>query len=135
MDALKISYQENDRFIHQMQAMKRLASSGEPELAIVGTVSAIEWFATRFVVPPKDRCKDSHSLRNALKLSPLSNLPDILKAELVSVADLRNSLVHGQPPERGDNRYLSHNVASVLNAALELYRQLNAQKVAAAPER
>lgn len=79
MDALKISDRENDRFIHQLQAMKRVASSGEPELAIVGTASAIEWFANRFVVPPKDRYKDSHSLRNALKLPPLSNLPDVFE--------------------------------------------------------
>jgi hypothetical protein len=133
LDALKISYRENDRFIHQLQAMKRVASAGEPELAIVGTVSAIEWFANRFVVPPKDRYKDSHSLRNALKLPPLSNLPEVLKAELLRVADLRNSLVHGKPPDRGDNRSLSHNVASVLNSAVELYRQLNAQRVAAIP--
>jgi hypothetical protein len=129
LDALKISYRESDRFVHQLQAMKRVASAGEPELAIVGTVSAVEWFANTFVPPSKHRYKGSHSLRVALKLLPLSGLPEDLKAELLAIADLRNSLVHGKPPDRGENRSLSHDVASVLSSALKLYRQLNTQKV------
>jgi hypothetical protein len=101
VEALKTSIREIDRFILQLQAMKRVANSGEPELAIVGAVSALEWYANRFVEPPRDRYKTSHPLRTALKMAPLSQLSEALKSKLLAAVDLRNTLVHGTPPARG----------------------------------
>ena len=101
VEALKTSIREIDRFILQLQAMKRVANSGEPELAIVGAVSALEWYANRFVEPPRDRYKTSHPLRTALKMAPLSQLSEALKSKLLAAVDLRNTLVHGTPPPRG----------------------------------
>jgi hypothetical protein len=101
VEALKTSIREIDRFILQLQAMKRVANSGEPELAIVGAVSALEWYANRFVEPPRDRYKTSHPLRTALKMAPLSQLTEALKSKLLAAVDLRNTLVHGTPPARG----------------------------------
>src|SRR5262249_9384045 len=115
VDALKIGIREKDRFINQLQSMKRVARDGEPELAVLGVVSPLEWYANSFVLPPTERYKTSHSLRRALDLPPLSHLSQDLKTKLVAIADLRNGLVHGTPPARDAARPVSRlDVASVL---------------------
>jgi hypothetical protein len=133
VDALKISHREADGFIHQIQAMNRLARDGEPELAIIGAVSAIEWQINRFVPPPRTRHESSHSLRKALAMPPIKSLPEDLKDSLLEIADIRNALVHGKPPVRAEGRVRTrfHKVDAVLQCALELYRQLNIRKLTA----
>ena len=42
--ALRFPYREFDRYLNQLLAMQSLARSGEFELAVIGCVTAIEWF-------------------------------------------------------------------------------------------
>jgi hypothetical protein len=106
--------------------MKSAATGGEPEVAVVGAVSAIEWFANRFVEPPNHPFNKSHSLRKALKMPPLNQLPEDLKNRLLATADLRNDLVHGKPPARdvvGKREGLEH-VDVVLRNGLDFIDRL-----------
>ncbi|OGT97021.1 MAG: hypothetical protein A2298_03425 [Gammaproteobacteria bacterium RIFOXYB2_FULL_38_6] len=141
-EALKFGMREISKFERQLLAMDRLVRDGEPELALIGTISAIEWFMGAFVAREN---KWQPSLRDCLKIEPYkSNLEEDLKNDLREAALLRNSIVHGAPPSReniikegsgfigklpiSNVSLLSYKVQSVIESGLVLYRRINELK-------
>ena len=130
--ALKFGIREIDGYLSQILAMHRLAKQGEPKLAIVGCVTAIEWFMNSFVQQDE---KWSLSIKECLKKVPFTSLPDDLKRQLRTIAETRNAIVHGEPPsQRGETRasveqdFLSR-IAQVVQTGVDLYREINLRRL------
>jgi hypothetical protein len=128
---LQFPLREIDQYMHQLLAMHKLAKQGEPELAVVGCVTAIEWFMNAFLQP---RPAKSLSMRECLKMTPLSVLPDPLRDRLRRVAEYRNSIVHGGPPTRraskspGQATDSISKVKEIVETGLCLYREANLRR-------
>lgn len=125
--ALSLGFREIDRYQHQLVAMSRLAREGEPELALVGCLTAIEWYMNSFL-PPRPKPKQL-SVSLAIKESPFQRLTDETKHRLRQAAMSRNAVVHGKPPSRRHRQNADGaTVAMVREAAdagLRLYREMN----------
>ena len=127
-DALSFGIREIDRYLHQLLAMCRLSKEGEPELALVGCVTAIEWYMNSLI-----RSKDNWqmSIRDCLKDAIFKDFPERLKQQLREIALQRNEIVHSQPPERNKHNVLitfgSHpkNIDDIVEIGLDLYRETN----------
>lgn len=122
--------------VSQILAMHRLAKQGEPKLAIVGCVTAIEWFMNSFV---KQEEKWSLSIKECLKKTPFSFLPDDLKRHLRAIAEIRNAIVHGEPSQRGETRAASERdslsrVTVVVQTGVDLYREINLKRLQPPPK-
>jgi len=103
--ALKFGRRQFDRYQHQLLAMQSLSRDGEPELAAIGSVTAIEWFLSALVdqsAPlPKWYDRDRRpSINRCLDLPLRIALSPELVACLRVAADYRNRLAHGRTPSR-----------------------------------
>lgn len=129
--ALKFGLRQIDGFLGQILAMHRLAKNGEPRLAIVGCVTAIEWFMNSLV--ERDG-KWSLSIKECLKKNPLSSLPDDLKHRLRTIAETRNAIVHGEPIQRetpdatAEGDFVSC-VTEAVETGVNLYREINLRRL------
>ena len=130
--ALRFGVREIDRYQHQMLAMQRLAKQGEPQLALLGCVTAIEWFMNSFL---KAEGGWSLSIRDCLNKAPFKDFPRELKSRLHALARERNAIAHGQPPER-HNELLSARSDSALlgirdavDIGFSLYREINLRRL------
>lgn len=127
--ALQFGLREIDRYLHQLLAMQRLANEGEPELALIGCVAAIEWYMNSFIQIENDW---QLSIVKCLKKEQFKSLPDELKQALLSIASSRNDLAHGQPPDRDKGKMHTTSTTDVRNAVktgLELYREMNFRRI------
>jgi hypothetical protein len=128
--AMQFQIREVDRYLHQLIAMKRLSSQGEPELAVVGAVTAIEWFMNSLIVRESTY---SLSISKCLKKPPLSTLPVQMIKDLNTLAVTRNDIVHGEPPERKRTRSGLQKGAihpnEVVKLGLSLYREIHLRKL------
>lgn len=128
----------DDRVLRQLMAMHRLLKAGEPELALIGCVTAVEWFLNeRFASRLRDagsKRRGSFSVNDFMASDVLKFVPPAQLQRLAEVARLRNSVVHGAPPHRTQvaraKASLSGHVdeAVVRQAiflALETYRAIN----------
>lgn len=121
---LQFGLRKIDKYLHQLLAMQRLANDGEPELAMVGCVAAIEWYMNSLLPDRKDNWQCP--LGKCIRKEPFVGLPSGLKQDLLDAADFRNALVHGQPPDRvHEARGKSTEIAKTLRTGLELYREMN----------
>ena len=129
--ALKFGVREIDGYLSQILAMHRLAKQGEPKLAIIGCVTAIELFLNSFV---KWEENWSLSIKECLKKVPFTSLPDDLKRQLRTIADIRNAIVHGEPPSQRDETRASaeqdslSKIAEVVQTGVNLYREINLRR-------
>lgn len=103
--ALRFGRRQFDRYQHQLLAMQSLSRDGEPELAVIGSVTAIEWFLNTLVdqnAPlPKWYDRDRRpSINRCLELPLKIALSSELVARLRVAADYRNKLAHGTSPSR-----------------------------------
>lgn len=117
----------HDRVVSQVLSMSGLIEKGEMELAIVGCVSAIEWYINeRF---PKFVSKKgmSSSLNKILSDTLFSNMSKDFEAEIRSLAELRNSIVHGEPPTNNKSRKktMGDRANAALHLTLKLLRYVN----------
>jgi hypothetical protein len=128
--AMQFQIREVDRYLHQLMAMKRLSTQGEPELAVVGAVTAIEWFMNSLIAREPAY---SLSIPKCLKKPPFSALPVQMIQNLNTLAETRNLIVHGEPPERKRNRSGLHKGAiqpdEVVKLGLSLYREIHLRKL------
>jgi hypothetical protein len=124
---LQFGLREIDKYLHQLLAMQRLADDGEPELAMIGCVAAIEWYMNSLL--PDRTVGWQYPLGKCLKKDPFNGLPSGLKEDLLEVANFRNLLVHGQPPDRAHkNPDKSIEITRALKTGLELYREMNRRR-------
>lgn len=131
-----------DKVIKQLMAMQRLLREGEPELALVGCISAIEWYLND-AFPNLQRTnaaggKTSASISEHIKRKTLDFLPEEKLLQLRAFARRRNEIVHGEPPHRSSIRNMRSavefecngmldvdNVRNALALGLEIYREVN----------
>lgn len=128
-----------DRVLEQLMAMHRLLQQGEPELALIGCVTAIEWFLNerfpQLIRHSKSGYEISASISVCLKSGVLNFLKDQEKAHLETLSQARNSIVHGAPPKRmltdmpnmNNRKFIFDKkfVAAGLFLALDVYRAVN----------
>jgi hypothetical protein len=127
-----------DRVVRQLMAMHTLLSNGEPELALIGAVTAAEWFLNEqfghVLRGAGSRKRGSFSINDFSKAGLLTFGSPELMAQLVALARLRNSAVHGAPPSRtpaqrrGSRRLSADSGESAQEAlflVLEVYRAMN----------
>lgn len=94
--ALKTRYRNFTRFETQLFALERLRCRGEPALALISTLSLIEWLLNSYL-----RAKDGAAARNlATAIRSVSLLSEDEKSIIDRARLVRNELVHGQPPDR-----------------------------------
>jgi hypothetical protein len=124
---------QKDRIVRQLLAMSRLIKEGEPELAIVGSVSSMEWFLNtkfpEFIHKGKNNKEYKASLAQCLTKSPLNKILDEkIKNKLYKLVEIRNSIVHGEPPIR-ENYSSAPTLEAFARFSLELcfqvYRLIN----------
>jgi hypothetical protein len=127
--ALQFRRRELDDYLGQVIAMKHLARQGEARLAVVGCVTAIEWFLNSLV----DNWKPGDYFLptgKALKRHPLLLLPDEMKHRLVLAAETRNDIVHAVPI--GRNRATDVKdvelMGEIAALAVDLYREIQARR-------
>lgn len=135
----KSNYRDN-RFVSQIMAMHRLLEQGEPELALVGALSAIEWHLNEVFPEMIERFKSGRMSRASivkfLKSKKLDMLSDSEKGMLFKYVDTRNELVHGAPPTRYPAEYNSTDrnisidskqVRDCIFLIMDIYRRINIQ--------
>ncbi len=134
----------DDRFLVQLMAMHRLLKQGEPELALIGCVTAIEWFLNDRLAASVQRMRGGKEMKASVTLclrsGALNFLPERQREALLKLALRRNAIVHGPPPVRTGQRAgpartatatSPDDVRSSLFLALELYRTVNLRSEAA----
>lgn len=93
-----------DRILAQLMAMHRLLQQGEPELALIGCITAVEWFLNERFPELKSRSKSGYersaSINDCLEKKVLNFLTDQDKEHLKDFSSARNSITHGSPPRR-----------------------------------
>jgi hypothetical protein len=125
LKALQFEVRDDSRFLRQLFAMNRLASEGEPEIAIVGCVMAIEALLNEYLEPPPVR---SLSITPSLSELPIRSLPEPLKQSLRDLAKERNDIVHNGT--RGGGASKRHCDANFrpFELGFALYREINLRK-------
>jgi hypothetical protein len=131
--ALRFGRREFDRYLRQLVGMQKLALLGEPEIAMVGCQTAIEWFLNSFLEEPEVDSKGrtrSTSVVRCLEKQPFRGLAPELKSRLKLVSHRRNDIVHGGPPDRFDiphDEIPSSTVSEVMQVALDLYKEMQSR--------
>jgi len=129
LDAYNFSFREFDRYLKQLFAMQRLAREGEPELALVGSVTAIEWYMNSFLPPMAKQ----RSISVCLKEDLFKGLSQSLRASLREAVEWRNATVHGSPPARhkrpspADFSKTVDKVSAIIDVGIYLYREMNSR--------
>jgi len=138
--SLKVGVRELGKFEHQLLAMNRLRLSGERALALIGTLSLLEWYLNlRF---PADSPKQE-SVEAIIISGRVNFLPKECRVLLREASNIRNGLVHGAPPVRHrltethnaagrerdyqGNLVPSEKVEEIIRTALEVFRLSNLQ--------
>ncbi len=129
--ALRFGRRQFDRYQHQLLAMQSLSRDGEPELAVIGSVTAIEWFLSTLVdqnapLPKWYNRNRRPSINRCLEL-PLKIAPsDELVARLRVAADYRNKLAHGTSPSSTNVSDLSveEMSARIVRTGFALYKEV-----------
>ncbi|WP_417767412.1 hypothetical protein [Stappia sp.] len=129
-------------FEGQLLALKRLADSGEPELALVGLMALVEWLL-KDNLPPEilgASKRRSKAFEIFQKAQDYFQLPDGAWDILHAARRLRNDHVHERPTSRSSSydpasvRYDNPETAKVFNAAVfaafELFRSINLSRSA-----
>lgn len=133
-----------DRFLVQLMAMHRLLKQGEPELALIGCVTAVEWFLnehfTAFVQRTRAGKAMSASITACLRSGALDFMTEAQREVLRELALCRNAIIHGPPPSRTGHHVnplrtagavRPEYVRSSLFVALDLYRAVNMRGIVA----
>jgi hypothetical protein len=124
--ALRYGRRDFDKYQRQLLAMQRLSHDGESEIAIVGCVTAIEWFLNSLLITQE---KKTLSIVPSLSKPMRVTLSPDLKAELLKVAQRRNAIVHGEPSSRSkpDLSAPERTISQIVRTGLELYREVQQQ--------
>lgn len=131
---------EGDRVLNRLMAMNRLLTEGEPELALTGCVTTVEWFINdrfpQLAKRHKNGRLENASLSRCLDSGLLDFVDKDTRGRLKELAFARNAVVHGAPPLRAttdgaaDTDYAAH-VRDALSVALDVYRAINLKEAAA----
>jgi len=121
--------------VNQLQAMNMLLRQGEPELALIGCITSLEWYLNdtfNLVKTTKNGELRSMSISEMINNDSLIFLgPDLLR-KFKEYVQLRNKYAHGEPPNRSsENRITSsksEQIRGALFLALEIYRKVNIYK-------
>ena len=136
---LDMSLPFENRFLRQLMAMHRLLKHGEAELALIGCVTAIEWFLNETFAEVVRRTRSGASLSASvsacLRAGVLDFLPQAQREGLRTLSLTRNAIVHGPPPHRAGSTSIlrisevatPEYTLSSLFLALDLYQQVNVQ--------
>lgn len=135
---------ELSRFEQQLLAMDRLASEGEPKLALVGVLSLVEWFSATHCSYDRTRVtQEQPSLSWLLrKTDALAFLAVEDRARLNTAIAERDRFVHGAPPKResvtdgvaqspGREDYAEReavDVRALIDTAFRIFREVNSRK-------
>jgi hypothetical protein len=121
--ALRFGRREFDRYQRQLLAMQRLARGGEPELAVIGCVTAIEWFLNLLLIT---REPGSLSIKKCLPKPMKVTLSAEMKNRLSKVADRRNECVHRQAPVKRHepSSPADRTIDDVVSTGIDLYREV-----------
>lgn len=119
-------------FLLRLQALHSLYLNGEPELALIGVCTTLEWFLNKSFPDLTYKRKDGQirtgNLRSYLGSKHAETLTDAAKSKLLDVIDWRNDVTHGEPPSRqmhGNNSVNPENVMEAFCLSLNIYRQVN----------
>lgn len=135
-DYLTASRRSDNLFIQRLQALNSLLANKEPELALVGCVTALEWFLNERFPELCSRNKSGDVRTAQLSVFLKSKYSSILsKSDIDQISSLisrRNSITHGSPPtraSRSDTSELHQYVHESFALALRVYRTANAVQV------
>jgi hypothetical protein len=136
--AMKIGLRELGAFEHQLFAMNRLRLQGERALALIGTLSLLEWYLNLYFPYKRDK---QYSVGKLIREECLEFLTTEARKILLEASQLRNGLVHGSPPRRHSlmsaqgrpgqeieyegNGISTEKVWRIIRTSLDVYRQAN----------
>lgn len=121
---------KEDRIVCQLLSMAKLIEQGEPELAIVGAVSSLEWFLNatfpKFIRTDKDGRNFQLPLIKCVRKKVVSDLlPSSLIDKINDIVKIRNTIAHGQPSSNSNSNELADFARDALESCLDLYRLVN----------
>ena len=132
-------------FESQILALKRLSDRGEPELALVGLMSLVEWFLKEGLPENLAKKRKKPRLVDLIGIAQeFVNLPDSLWSTLQASREVRNIHTHDKPTSKSQSydpasvRYGDPESAKLFDAtafaAFELFRAVNLARSAKASE-
>jgi hypothetical protein len=136
--AMRNRYREFGAFEAQLFALERLRVQGEVTLALIGTLSLVEWVLNRHLVGGGGKERNLVAL---IKDERVTFLTEREKELIDSARRARNAAVHGEPPSRSSlvtgssaagrelyglsARITAADVREVIQLALKAYRAVN----------
>jgi hypothetical protein len=136
--AMRTRYRDFGSFEAQLFALERLRSQGEVALALIGSLSLLEWLLNRFI---RGLGGKKSNLDGLIKDQRVTFLSDAEKQLLDTARDARNKSVHGEPPARGSlttgtpaagreieglsARLSAADVRQVIELVFKAYREVN----------
>lgn len=130
-DTVRTALRAEDPYVRRLQALHALCINGEPELALVGAFTALEWFLNhRFPdigLKKQNGQTLSGSVRDFLRSGHAKLLPSETAAELHELVQERNRVTHGPPLTHGHrmNTASTTRAQKAMRVALETYRLVN----------
>jgi len=131
-DLIKMRDRAQDPLVQRLQALNTLLLQGEPELAQVGCVTALEWFLNQrfpdLIVTKNDGQRRLAQLSRFLKSKYASLVDPADRYQLEQLITRRNSIVHGEPPGRSqyaDREQQMCQSRDTLFLVLRLYKAIN----------
>jgi hypothetical protein len=112
--------------------MQELSRSGEPEIAVIGAVTAIEWFLHTLVdhnasLPKWYKTDRRPSINRCLEL-PLKFAPsEELRSRLRAAADRRNEMTHESSPRSKCPSDVPEICTEVIRTGFALYKEVQVE--------
>lgn len=131
-DTVRSSLRADDPYIRRLQALNTLCLNGEPELALIGACTVLEWFLNQrfpdLAYTTKNGETRSGNIRSFLKSRHAKVLPPNTIMNLRKLVKARNDSTHGTPPSHqthGQANADSEFAWKALRLTLETYRLVN----------
>jgi hypothetical protein len=97
LSAMQTRYREFGPFEAQLFALERLRADGEVALALIGTLSLLEWVLNSFIGNGGGK---ERNLASSIRDKRITFFSDAQKDLIDTARRARNAAVHGEPPSR-----------------------------------
>jgi hypothetical protein len=97
LSAMQTRYREFGPFEAQLFALERLRADGEVALALIGTLSLLEWVLNSFIGNGGGK---ERNLASSIRDERITFFSDPQKDLIDTARRARNAAVHGEPPSR-----------------------------------
>jgi len=136
-DTVGSAIRADDPFIRRLQALHALCTDDEPELALIGICTALEWFLNQKFRDLSTTKRNGEVRTGSIHTFLQSRHSNVLQPETIKLLRelvlTRNDATHGAPPTQRHTRLSVSYARQTLGLALNTYRQINLSSAENAP--